>query len=758
MKKLLTFLGSFALISATAGVVVACGNNQSIKRFDTLTLEKELRDKILNQIKGDKDFSTTNFDIFNQIDIKTAMMNLVNDKISKLYYEQQQKKQSTNLKLKGFDQKIYDQKINEISANIAGDKLFYEYTSAIIDGKAAKKESELFEKKLGINPSNLQKNDTENEDKYTVWFSKGGENDSYSLWRMANEYISKDASTEIKKPKLPSIEELEAGKFVVLFKAEKNKVELNNAELASLGKFTLGQEKATGTDTKVLGIDENNINYLNGVEALQYRFQEYFNSEIKAKIYDSVLAISYLDAQMWRTSSDANKPGLFFDKNSPVAKKVQTWSQEDGYKSNIKMVWSFTMKDQATAASVWSSIKNNLDNNGNIKDTNVTSLKSLFDTMLDIGDKNNTAAGTDPYLGISGFNGFVANDGETIKSVDGNLIIAQDAYAAVNKANGPAILSKGNYGEGYNSNIKNSKDFYLVLPLYMIDLLHDKNNSYTNGQKTEIEVDATGVKNLDASKINDIKALLPNLEDLKIKVDGVVYTQQKALDVFKDWTQINKPNTAGFIDGNGKSTIGMPQGATSVSLIGSVDNTHDNTYGNIAFNAKVNLGVLANTPTSTDTIKFTKEDDNTIVEVTPSDANKVGKVVTIGNIKLSFDSGNSANLITVDGLDTNNKTAGYKINLGNNESFPDSLVQSGNFDFYKSNSSSLDIQSLTSDKKWNILRELQYIAAKDENNIEQAKVTIYPQFITNNDILYNELYNTISKYLRDDIFSNGSSD
>lgn len=774
MRKLLTILGSFGLIASTASLAVACKSDKEVDRFDTAILAEKIYNQILVDLIDNNGLSNINMgSIFDDIgDKKEQVLSMINDKISKIYHGQNEKNLARRLKMKELAQTDYDKVVTEISDTIASSKLYTEYTSSIISN--GHMDYDQYSKKLGLNPSFLmEKNDGK---KYSIWFSKTDnkeaitDNSEFIKWQISEEVRDGDTADN----HVPTIEQLENSAFVVIYNTTKNKITDTQKWSDFKTKLFTKNSDGKGMENVVLSLDNTSPYKMNGQKALQYRFQEYFNTNIKSSIYSNVLSMIYLNGQMWN-SGGYDKPSLYFSQNSAVSKKVQSWDQSsrNGYKSNLKMVWSFTSENDVEGAKIWDKIKEFLNNDGSIKNTNTNSLLEILDKLKD--DKNNTQAGTDPYLKIAGFNGFVTNDGDTIKSAEGNLIAASDAYAAINKANGPSILSADNGGKGYdNPNQKNKKDFYIVLPLYMIDLLNDKSQTFKNGQTSTIETDATGklIKlnghqlaedpDLDPKykdKIADVKGIFKDIANLNIKVKGVLYTLTEAQTRFgRTWKFVAEASdTKGWFTATGTINSNLLENKPDdfEGLVGAVDNTHDKTIGNIALDTPVDLGKV-------EIAEEFKNKDGIVVDgstITISSKNhKYGAIIKGGEHSLSLDEAIDPNLYTVNGVLDSGKTVAYNINMGANESNPNSLVKNGSFNFYNNGTSSLDINNLDAATKTSLLREIQYITSKDETVIENAKAAIYPQFIAKNDVLYKELYDAISTYLKDDILNNGVSD
>ncbi|SYV95664.1 Uncharacterised protein, partial [Mycoplasma putrefaciens] len=129
------------------------------------------------------------------------------------------------------------------------------------------------------------------------------------------------------------------------------------------------------------------------------------------------------------------------------------------------MVWAFSSSEPNE---IFKDIQKFINSSGSINKQ-----KTLKEIYKEIKKPNDSKQGNDPFLSMGGFNGFVQNDKDSIKSLSGDLKINDSAKKEIAKVTEPSILT--NSGSGYESTIKGNKDFIFVLPIYLNDIFSTKN-------------------------------------------------------------------------------------------------------------------------------------------------------------------------------------------------------------------------------------------------------------------------------------------
>lgn len=796
MKKLLLILGSLSGIALPVTSVIACGSDSAPKRFDTPILGQKINDELLMALLSDPTISPEiKGKYFNDIDFQKAAMAMLEDRVSKLANNYYQSGISKSLMLNSQDSELYNQHLEATIDAIAQNQFYLEYTKNLVSNAEAPLDIQINignNSLISLNPAKLlQPDDINDVDKmdlnsYFVFYK------SDAVWKRW-EYFNENGNNI---SQIPTIKELETSQFVIVKKIDfTNKDTLTDADIINSTKLIWldGQDRHDDAGNYVYSIDNGKTPYLmDGKTALQYRFQEYFRSQIRYSTDDSkslakrMLAISYLEANLFNVyrneNSNFNLPAndAYLNINSDVAQNVQTWNKSTGYQSKLKMVWSFTVDSRTDADRLWSWLNDHftINGDGTLTNPNSVSLKAIYDQIQAASGANITNQsnlGSDPFFSLNGYNGIVKNDKETIVSVDGNLVIDEKAKAAVFQTNAPAILSDA--GAAYKSNMNGKYDFVFVLPLYLIDLLNDKTQGYDHGLSTTIYVpkaniqttlDPNGVytsfseaqrsdgNKFNGTKINDINLVLGSASSINQNThDYYIYDTMGAAYTLTQW---NNTNSTNYTPQNVWATLKNDTDTKIDGLQVAVKNSHDSTFGNIGFDQPVLLKGLSQVPSnSPDDLFFTLKDQQ--VYVTALDQNLVGSVRTItdGNqsFNLSFDAATKEGLITTTGTinktgsELNNTTYGNRINMGQNSSNPNSYVKDNNlqFDFYEANTTSLDVTNLNTANKTSLLREIESIVAKDETVINRASTAIYPLFLKQEDILFNPLYESLKKYL-----------
>lgn len=790
MRKLLLSLATISIIGIPAATVIACGTNSSINRFNTPVLGKKINDEIFMALLSDPTISPEiKGRYFNDIDFQKAATAMLEDQISKVANSYFQNGLNKSLMLNNPTDDFYNKKLDETINAIAQNQFYLEYTKNLVSQNGSSLDMEINignDNLIPLNPSKLLQpdeiSDTDSMDnnKYFVFYQS--DNNEWKRW----EYFDENGDGI---ENIPQIKELENSKFVIVKKIDAtNKPTLTNDEINNGGLIWLdGQTRHDDDKNFVYSLDGKTPYFMNGKVALQYRFQDYFRSQIRYSTDDKkslakrMLAITYLESNLFNVyrneKNDSNQPtnDEYLNINSDVAQNIQSWNKTVGYQSKLKMIWSFTMNDANDAAKVWNLIRPYLNGNGQLVDSNFVSLKTLYQ-QIEATIINQSNLGSDPFFNLNGYNGIVKSGPDGIVSVDGNLLIDEAAKTKVQQINGPSILSEDGLGTPFKSNIKGKYDFVFVMPIYLIDLLNDKTIGYNHGLNTTIYAKKEDVKKpLDPNKvftsyseaqiqgnrfkspkIDDInRALASSISNNTINNSYYIYDKMGASYSLNEWNQLKGKN---YTPESVWDSLKDDSDADGLQV--AIKNTHENTYGNIGINDKpVRLFKSSEIPTNPPAgITFSIGNDGYLYAST-NKADLISDVqsFTIKNVTyyLSFDEATKEGVITTTGTinksnsNLNNSTYGDWVNMGQNASDPNGYIKDDTipFNYYEANITSLDIANLNTVNKTSLLREIESIVATDEAVINRASSTIYPLFLKESDILYEPLYQSLKKYL-----------
>lgn len=459
MKKLISILSSFSILLGSSSLAVSCNNASS--RITTPVLNSKLASELIAKL-NDGDFDVSFGDYYKNIDLTTAVVDEINKLLSEEYDYSKTNQLLDSLKLADYkkDTKTFDAKFKSLLDSIAENKLFSEYSETVNDSDSSPEDFTISKDFYILNPIN----DTTGINGILV----------------SNGKISDDANKE----------------FTVL-KGTKIFIDDNTASDETKTWRILGENGSSATNVPTIAqltqeyqpgktspffikSSDGKVYNITAKTALSLRFQDYFINKIEADMLDNVLTMVYNIASMWRVESN----NAYIDITNPIFSMAQTWTANQSFKTNVKMVWTYTInkKDIQTA---WTSLTN--DTNGPInKDGTLKNGKTLDDmysalTSLKNLDNND---GFDPYFGHSGYKGLVlSKDGTTI----GTNPISGAAYESdvnntSNLQNRGGLLTKSSDLFYYtNSTNSNNVDLVFYLPVYMIQLLGaDSTNSDVN--------------------------------------------------------------------------------------------------------------------------------------------------------------------------------------------------------------------------------------------------------------------------------------
>ncbi|WP_330216921.1 hypothetical protein [Mycoplasma putrefaciens] len=460
MKKLLTFLGIISISSGTMLTVVSCN---SIQRFSNPTITDELANKIIAGLKQNNDFNFSNGDIFYGSNFKEMITDRLNQLISEKKYDEISKDLSNTLNT--IESKSKD-KAEQVLTNLATLKLFNEYTAKRSDKGNTDQVDLTYRKGPGLNPYELESDnkDDKNDNVYAIYYKDNG---NWLRWQTTGEFTPENAKdSEIEPFQIPDLSVLTDGKdnfrIGILEKSKDTSYIKSTAKIDEMGK---GQDNGNQVVKWYKPSDKKEI--FTGEDIIRHRFAYYFKTEIKSKLFANLLGNSYLDSNLYFSRNDnssASDKKIVLSGTNRLINNVQSnFTQQDSTISNVKMVWSFSNSEPNK---ILEKISESIKSDGSlIKKKN---LKQIYSEIIGQNIKNNSKQGNDPFLSLGGFNGFVQNDKDSIKSLSGDLKISDLAKKDIAKVSTPSILTNG--GSGYESTIKGDKDFIFILPIYLNDI------------------------------------------------------------------------------------------------------------------------------------------------------------------------------------------------------------------------------------------------------------------------------------------------
>ncbi|AGM26548.1 hypothetical protein SSYRP_v1c09610 [Spiroplasma syrphidicola EA-1] len=446
MKKLLSLLGSIALITATTTNVIACNSNTN-DRFTKPAINDEIKRWVLAQIDSDNASNTVKYsfnDLFTKAELKTAAVRLINTVISKFFYgaEESSRARFTSVSLPNDspDSKIAQQLVNFVE-QVAMDNLYTSYLNSI-------------EKS---NPLEIQ-------------IAKDG----YSIdYQTDNWYVA-------------GVKSYFWTESLTNFDYTKSRSELDQ-ENFKLDSKDLGTTYADFTKEK----DANKQKKM-----LRVRFKDYFDHVLVPKVLDNILTATYLHQNQLRTNGQTS---IYLNKNGTLFNAIQSWNTTTGstWNTYVKMAWELKLPmDKLNAL---------FETGGVFKDpaafntkfrTDKAALITDIKTAFSTADSENHE-GIDPIFGVNNFKGFIG-----MKKTSGTPAAADifttnpgiDAYK--DKLVDPAAVGLLKSGEGQNPSsyqfIDSNKRYgsvVIVLPIYAIDLMKNTSLNYSEKAETSHNVD-----------------------------------------------------------------------------------------------------------------------------------------------------------------------------------------------------------------------------------------------------------------------------
>ncbi|WP_434341689.1 lipoprotein [Mycoplasma putrefaciens] len=686
MKKLLTFLGSFSLSAGGVLTVVSCS---SAKNFFNPTITDELANKIIAGLEQNNNFNFNNGDIFYKLNFKEIIIEKLNQLISERKYEEIQKDLSIALNTIGFKSKI---KSDQVLSNLATLKLFNEYTAKRSDKGNTDQVDLTYSKNFGLNPYELQK-DSKNRDSnvYAIYYKQNSGHD-WLRWQTTGEFTPENADDS-------KIDQFQIPELSILTDTKNNYFRIgilespNDAEYISSTRKVNNNGMDTSSGKKIKWYATNGETHYetNGQNIIRYRFAHYFKKEIQSKLFSNLLGNSYLDSNLYFLRSDNSSAGdkkVILNGTNRLISNTQTdFTQQNSTTSNIKMVWSFSSSEPDK---VYKNINEYVNPNGSLKSKKT--LKEIYNQLSKNGEKdhliNESKQGNDSFLSISGFNGFVQNDKDSIKSLSGDLKINDSAKKDVSKVSIPSILVNG--GSGYESTIQGNRDFLFVLPIYLNDIFSTKN--------VQMSKSANGSEYI----LNVLENTWTDISQ-KYKIDN------KYLNEFTSISKIEK---------NGSDNIDISK--RNKWYVKLKDGMKD---------GKINI-IYSNGQKETVQLKKVDQKNYKTLDITQKLAdNQKNREIFGSDLKDSFIS--------------------YDYNLKDYQNLKEK--QNDAYEWNQSPKSSADIIDLSTESKQALLDQLKSLTSSIEEVQNAAKTELYSQYLNADQIKYQELFDEISKFVRDDI-------
>lgn len=359
MKKLLTFISSFSLISGVGITAVSCS---SVQRFKDVSITDELASKIIYGLQNDPNFNFNNGNLFyKNLDYKNKVIDMMNEKISLLNYKNSITLLNQNLGLsdgkEGKNNETYSEdsgfeRNKEVLSNLATFNLFNEYTTKRLESRADIDETDkIYRDKIHpLNPITLKIDGKEKAGKYAIYFKqKENGNNKWSRWQMTGEFDLLNSRT-ISTFQIPPIELLTnlGNNFrigILDEKESKDQEYITNTNV--VGDNGRGSTNGANDSSIKWYQNEDKKNFeTNGEGIMKYRFAYYFKTRVESKLFSNLLGSSYLDSKLYEDVFDnttASSRKLILNGASQLISNIQTnFNQQTNTVSNVKMVWALS--------------------------------------------------------------------------------------------------------------------------------------------------------------------------------------------------------------------------------------------------------------------------------------------------------------------------------------------------------------------------------------------------------------------------------
>ncbi|AAT75603.1 unknown lipoprotein [Mesoplasma florum L1] len=469
MKKLLAILAAVGLTATTSSVVISC--TTTVDRFGKLNFsDKQVYTSFILKMKDSGFISVSQAEKFLKIsdtEIIADVLKILDKKIAEEEYKTTSSNIASTLKVKEKEttENITSNLLNDLATN----KFFSEYTAKVISDKHGLVNDKQYSNNHSLNPFNLFEDDEKIN--YSIYYKEKSENETLTRWQVLGEFGENEWN-------IPSIEALNGGNnFYIIGSADNTKVtKLTDTKNTKVLNKDTKIDEVTGPFLVAKNEQEQGFS---GNEIMKYRFQSYINAKIIPDLYTQLISLAYLDSNLYSTNlttTNYTRSFVRLNTSNKLVSSVQNSLTSETKSSNVKLIWSFKAKVSTDATSWVKSYKQALgepNSSGNIilDENSITTLKNNFSSN---SLENNTKLGTDPFLGLVGYNGIAKNNDTGIEAISGSLSISTDAQTAAKSIDRPTLLT-GPRDQGFAVGDNGESEIVLVLPIYLNDIYDNSN-------------------------------------------------------------------------------------------------------------------------------------------------------------------------------------------------------------------------------------------------------------------------------------------
>ncbi|AVN64990.1 hypothetical protein CG002_01260 [Mesoplasma florum] len=471
MKKLLAILAAVGLTATTSSVVISC--TTTVDRFGKLNFsDKDVYTTFILKMKDSGFISVSQAEKFLKIsdtEIIADVLKILDKKIAEEEYKATSSNIASTLKVK--EKEITENITSNLLNDLATNKFFSEYTAKVIsDGSV---DDTQYSYNHSLNPFNLFNDDE--KIRYSIYYkttndsTKDETNDSFTRWEISGEFGTDDWN-------IPNIDTLNSdNNFYIIGSTNNTKV----SDLPTTVKVLNKDTNIGGLTEPFLVAKSEQEQGFSGKEIMKYRFQSYINANIIPDLYTQLISLAYLDSNLYSTNlttTNYTRSFVRLNTSNKLVSSVQNSLTSETKSSNVKLIWSFKAKVSTDATSWVKSYKQALgepNSSGNIilDENSITTLKNNFSSN---SLENNTKLGTDPFLGLVGYNGIAKNNDTGIEAISGSLSISTDAQTAAKSIDRPTLLT-GPRDQGFAVGDNGESEIVLVLPIYLNDIYDNSN-------------------------------------------------------------------------------------------------------------------------------------------------------------------------------------------------------------------------------------------------------------------------------------------
>ncbi|AVN63615.1 hypothetical protein CG006_01295 [Mesoplasma florum] len=469
MKKLLAILAAVGLTATTSSVVISC--TTTVDRFGKLNFsDKEVYTTFILKMKDNGFISVSQAEKFLKIsdtEIIADVLKILDKKIAEEEYKATSSNIASTLKVKEKEatENITSNLLNDLATN----KFFSEYTAKVISDRQGLVDDKQYSNNHSLNPFNLFEDDEKIN--YSIYYKEANESGTGTLtrWQVLGEFGENEWN-------IPSIDTLNGNNnFYIIGSTDNAKVPSLPTTKKVLNKDTK-IDRVTGPFLVAKTEEEQGFS---GNEIMKYRFQSYINAKIIPDLYTQLISLAYLDSNLYSTNlttTNYTRSFVRLNTSNKLVSSVQNSLTSETKSSNVKLIWSFKAKVSTDATSWVKSYKKELgepNSSGNIilDGNSINTLKESFSSKT---LENNTKLGTDPFLGLVGYNGIAKNNDTGIEAISGSLSISTDAQTAAKSIDRPTLLT-GPKDQGFAVGDNGESEIVLVLPIYLNDIYDNSN-------------------------------------------------------------------------------------------------------------------------------------------------------------------------------------------------------------------------------------------------------------------------------------------